>query len=693
MRALDIAVAPRQDSLHWKQGTINWDELLGWVEDPASEKACGNYVLGRIEPSTMDHRDRKGCTALHRRKDNVVSRSGITLDADSPRSSLPEQVKLVLGYRALIHTTYNSTPERPRYRLLFPTDRDMTPDEYARATAALMRKLGQGQFDVGSAQPERYMFRPSQRHPDHFQHWVVDGDPISVDELLAEYVEAPQASEPAADPATPTSSVPVPNGRYVRAAVEGALKDLDELADLHEGDRTERGHGWDSGTYAAACRLIRAANSGTGYSLDDAERDFAEHAPAAEGTYDPTYKWDSAVEAVGEAVLAPLGDAHQDFSTVLPAGDSKLGEAGLKAAEGASRGDRSTWASMDLTAYLDGSYRPAVPSLLTRDDGVSLLYPGLTHSIHGEPESGKSMLVQYEAARVLMSGESVLYLDFESDPGSIVERLLSLGASREAIVDKFHYLRPATDPDRSADDVAALYATLDSHRYALAVIDGVNESVSVVVGESKDPNATAIEWARKVPQRIADRTGAAVVQIDHVTKNSETRGRFAIGGQAKLSTLTGAAYGIDVVKPLGRGLRGELVLRVAKDRPGYVRGRSGEHRASDRTQEAARVIVDSSGGDNISVTVTGPSAAPTAEQAKLLLMGRISDFLAELGEEHAGATTTTVRREVQGKNEDIDKAVQALVEQGYVSRTPKGQSHLHRLVKVYAPELEELKQD
>ena len=30
--------------------------------------------------------------------------------------------------------------------------------------------------------------------------------------------------------------------------------------------------------------------------------------------------------------------------------------------------------------------------LLRRTDGVALLYPGMTHSIHGESESGKSMI-------------------------------------------------------------------------------------------------------------------------------------------------------------------------------------------------------------------------------------------------------------------------------------------------------------
>lgn len=675
MRALDVATAPRPDTRHWKQSTVTWDELVEWARNPASRKACGNYLLGRLGPTSVDHPSGpKGCTSLHRTKAAVVSRSGLTLDADNARPGLPDQVELVLGCRAIVHPTYSSRPDKPRYRVLLPTDRDMTPDEYRRAAAVVMRQLGEEQFDQGSTQPERYMFRPATQDPDGYEARVVEGEPLSVDALLAEYVEPTPAAAP--DPA-PAAAVPV-SGDYVRAAVAGALRDLDELADLPEGARDVRGRGWDDGVFEAACQLVRAANSGHG--PDDARVAFTAHAPAATGTYDPDHKWASAVEAVGASALTPQGRPGDDFGRVVPA----------RAAAGPQDGsvDRSTWAGVDLTGYLDGSHQPPVPRFLVRSDGVALLYPGLTHSIHGEPESGKSMVVQHEAVQVIMAGAFVLYADFESDPGSIVERLLDLGASRAAVAERFVYIQPATDPDRYAPDHAAFLATLDAHPYALAVIDGVSESMDVVTGDGKDPNATAIEWARKVPRRIADRTGAAVVQIDHVTKNADSRGRFAIGGQAKLSALTGAAYSIDVCEPLGRGLRGELVLRVAKDRPGYVRGRSGAHRPSDRTQEAARVIVDST-GDVLIVSVVPPPTGATGDSAQTLLMERVSQILAKLPEGHPGASGNLVRASVKGKNDSIDEALKALVELGYVTRTFKGQSQLHRLRTAFVPDFEE----
>jgi hypothetical protein len=106
----------------------------------------------------------------------------------------------------------------------------------------------------------------------------------------------------------------------------------------------------------------------------------------------------------------------------------------------------------------------------------------------------------------------------------------------------------------------------------------------------------------RAARKIAERTGPAVVQVDHVTKDPESRVRFAIGGQAKMNGLTGSAYTIEVAQPVVRGLRGVVVMRVAKDRLGYIRGQSGPLRKTDRTQESARVTIDSTGPNTV-VTV------------------------------------------------------------------------------------------
>ena len=103
---------------------------------------------------------------------------------------------------------------------------------------------------------------------------------------------------------------------------------------------------------------------------------------------------------------------------------------------------------MKLTDLVQGNRESLFPTLFERTDGVCLLYPGMVHSIHGEPESGKSLIMQAECVRLLNRNEEVLYLDFDADALSVVERLLDLGADPQWMDNHFDYRRPETGPTR-----------------------------------------------------------------------------------------------------------------------------------------------------------------------------------------------------------------------------------------------------
>jgi hypothetical protein len=348
----------------------------------------------------------------------------------------------------------------------------------------------------------------------------------------------------------------------------------------------------------------------------------------------------------------------------------------------------ATWAPQDLTQILDGEYQPESPTLLPRSDGPALLYPARVHSLHGESESGKSMVAQAEAARLLRTGCDVLYVDFESDAGAVVGRLLAMGASREDIADHLSYVRPEGNPYRMLHERAA-WDRLLAVRYCLAVLDGVTDALMTFGAGTKDTDEVAA-WFRLVPRKIASSTGASVVLIDHVPKDADSRGRFAIGSQVKMAALDGAAYVVEVAEPLGRGLRGVIVLRVAKDRPGAVRPECGSFRKSDRTQEAARVVVDST-GDGIAVTVSPPSQGSVngAEIRPTSLMERVSMML-----EHTGPSSlSAIIREVGGNKKYVTEAVHNLVTEGFVSYRPaptNGKPSSHEHVRPYRQVLDPL---
>ena len=237
----------------------------------------------------------------------------------------------------------------------------------------------------------------------------------------------------------------------------------------------------------------------------------------------------------------------------------------------------SSWDAVDLTDALNGIKSPPA-DVLERADGKHLFYSGRLSWVLGEPESMKSWIAQLAAYQVLAAGGDVLYVDYEDQEGGVVERLLGLGTPADKIRDHLVYVRPEVpvgNQHRQAVTQAELRlrAHLDARPWRLAILDGVTESMAV---EGLDPNdnAAVADWLGRIPRRLAN-TGAAAVCIDHVTKNIDGRGRYAIGAQHKLAAVDGVALAVEVVHPLSRAdlepVTGKARLKVGKDRPGWVR--------------------------------------------------------------------------------------------------------------------------
>lgn len=235
-----------------------------------------------------------------------------------------------------------------------------------------------------------------------------------------------------------------------------------------------------------------------------------------------------------------------------------------------------SWRPVDLSRALAGE-RENKPEILARTDGKHLIYAGKLHWVMGEPESMKSWFAQLAVAQVLNDGGSALYLDYEDTEYGVVERLLALGVMPGVIAEQLVYVRPdAAISDKSVRITAAetvFMETLHSRSFALAVLDGVTESIALEGLEMND-NGDIAKWLQLIPKRVT-RTGAACIVIDHVTKAVDGRGRFAIGGGHKLAGLDGVSYSLEVIQPLSRAdlepVTGKARITVGKDRPGWVR--------------------------------------------------------------------------------------------------------------------------
>jgi hypothetical protein len=330
--------------------------------------------------------------------------------------------------------------------------------------------------------------------------------------------------------------------------------------------------------------------------------------------------------------------------------------------------EESSWKPIALKDYYDGLFQAPIATLLKRTDGHGLIYEGRVHSIYGESESGKSWIAQIATAECLKNDKKVIYIDFESDAIDIVNRLKALGVSRANLLQYFSYIRP--EGARDADD-PYWQAILQSGSATLIIIDGVTESLTMWGGESKDNDAIT-RWMRIFPRTVATASGAAVVLIDHITKNAETRGRFAIGGQAKLATIDGAAYLVEPLEALAPGRTGTLTMRVTKDRPGFVRKIAGMWRKSDRTQEAAIFTIDSTRAQ-MQYIISVPLLENELESNKEF---KKQKEVAEFIHNHPGASRRLVAEGITGSKDAIGERLADLVAGGWIENRGNDRSFI-----------------
>jgi hypothetical protein len=225
-----------------------------------------------------------------------------------------------------------------------------------------------------------------------------------------------------------------------------------------------------------------------------------------------------------------------------------------------------------------------------------------------------------------------------------------------------------------------------------------------VFGLSTKDNDDVAQWHRALPKAIARNTGAAVVCVDHVTKDAGTRGRFALGGQHKMAGLSGAAYTVEMEQPFAVGQAGRASVRVGKDRPGLVRGLGGRWRKQDRTQHVADLYLDSTDAERTTWTLGVPEnagkstdtddAKPQARKTfrPTWFMEQISRYWEETDEPDERTNNKTVNamcteRKEQGKTQHRDHwrtAIKCLVDEGYAKTEPGArESDIHVVVKQY----------
>jgi len=323
-----------------------------------------------------------------------------------------------------------------------------------------------------------------------------------------------------------------------------------------------------------------------------------------------------------------------------------------------------SWEPRNLIAL--NAAPPSPPSLVQTQQGEGVLYRGVTHMISGEPESLKSWIALIAAVEEIQAGRNVLWIDTDgAGPGDTTDRLKGLGLDDDQIATQFGYIEP--DEPVTRPQLVELNALWHP---ALVVIDSLNPAM-VLHGLNPNGEVDVEVFRRTVLGCWGD---ATELILDHVAKDKEKRGGFSIGSQRK-QALVKVHIQMEAVERLSRDTTGVARMVATKDRPGWHHrgpaGRIGELQITPDNGTLTPLVTLSRG-------VSKQAFRPTH------LMEQVSRTLNTHG---AAMTKQELTRSIKGRAEFLMRAVDLLVQEGFVTRTTGSRgAHLHTFARAYFEE-------
>ena len=168
-------------SKNWKNQEVTWKQFLKKFEKPKKDTFSSEEYAALSGAERMKRKEIGGAffagvlSGPQKIKDNVVSRSMITLDFDDNAENLLEKAKEILKVKAVVHSTRSSTPENPRYRVIVPLKRDVTPNEFVVLTEKFAEQFGISVDDC-SKRIAQMMFRPTVNKDQRKEYVYVEFD-------------------------------------------------------------------------------------------------------------------------------------------------------------------------------------------------------------------------------------------------------------------------------------------------------------------------------------------------------------------------------------------------------------------------------------------------------------------------------------------------------------------------------------
>ena len=194
-KKISISIGASRWSMQWSQTTMLWSELCDRLKTPVRTKETVEEYHKMKKADKGRLKDIGGFVGgtlkgLQRKAINVTGRDLITLDLDSISPGDTDNVVRTvdsLGMAYVIYSTRSHTEHRPRLRVVVPTDRTMTVDEYEPIARKLASLIGIDMCDGTTFEASRLMYWPSCPKDAQYVYHVGDKRFLSADGMLGLY--------------------------------------------------------------------------------------------------------------------------------------------------------------------------------------------------------------------------------------------------------------------------------------------------------------------------------------------------------------------------------------------------------------------------------------------------------------------------------------------------------------------------
>ncbi|CEN83725.1 virulence-associated protein e [[Clostridium] sordellii] len=153
----------------------NYKEYINFSKDIQDNiKDVGGFVGGFLKDGK-------------RRKDTVINRSLVTLDADFAYKNMIEDIEKNCDFAMCIYTTHKHTKENPRFRIVIPLSYEVDPIEYEAIARKLAFNIGIDYFDDTTYSPSRLMYFPSTSKDGDYVFKIIDKNWLNPKDILNSY--------------------------------------------------------------------------------------------------------------------------------------------------------------------------------------------------------------------------------------------------------------------------------------------------------------------------------------------------------------------------------------------------------------------------------------------------------------------------------------------------------------------------